>query len=285
MRKYLITIFCFSVFNITFAKNSPLESDPVSNNINTVNQNAKNKLEQKEKNWNFTFGVGGGYSSSINLGSKKGGVVPALNIIAEYKNIAKISLSEIQLKAFSKNGFSVGLVGGIVNAGRKYEDDKDYLQGFEDIGIIGGTGLFMEYISSSFIAYTDVRYVFRGGINSVLSNINLTYLLPVNKKFMFGFSSINQITGSQITNAFFEVDETVHQNTNLELYKPLNKNEITLSNSTLLVSGIYLPSAKWSIATSLGYTIIGNKIANSPLVKERGRRSSGLVVIEASYRF
>jgi outer membrane scaffolding protein for murein synthesis (MipA/OmpV family) len=110
-------------------------------------------IRGKLHDWKVTVGVGAIYMPEYE-GSDEFEVQPYPLISADFGERVHLNTEGLTVDLFERNGFRVGLKGG-VEMGRK-EDDSDYLRGLGDIDIGGVIGGIVSYETGPFEVYATL---------------------------------------------------------------------------------------------------------------------------------
>ncbi|MGO1120329.1 MipA/OmpV family protein [Rhodovibrionaceae bacterium A322] len=172
--------------------------------------------------------------------------------------------------------------GPLVNLdlGRNEGDSSD-LRGLGDIGVSGLAGAFMDVDYENWRLSLVGLGAFAGDTDGYGARISLGYQIPLSRKLF-----VNPVIGttwasSDYTNSYFGVTSQQSANSGYQQYNAGSG----FMDFSAGINARYFIDENWALLGLANVKTYGSHIADSPLVKENGSRTSGFVGASVLYVF
>lgn len=241
--------------------------------------------------WNFTMEAGV-LDAPAFVGSKDYQLIVFPNLKFEYKDKFFASVGEgVGYNVINSNGWRVGPIAKY--AFQRQENGKNpfrvagkastALRGLGDVDATLELGGFVEYSYEPFTYKVELRQGVDGH-EGMIGETSLNYTGSIDRfgpPIFYAFGPRATFADSNYNNAYFGITQTQSTNSGLSRYS---------ADAGLVSYGVggfvSLPvSDSVSVSAFGGYDRLGNQVADSPLIKQRGSENQFVSGLSVSYQF
>lgn len=243
------------------------------------------------KGWRFRVGAGALYAPAF-MGSQDYQVIAFPQVKVEFKNLFFASVKEgVGYNVIHSGGWRVGPL--VKYAFERKEDDSnpfrvagDKSTALQGLGTVEGTlewGGFAEYRYESFAYKIEIRQGIDGH-KGMLGEAGITYSGAVKHSgppIFYAVGPRATFADADYINAYFGINQTQSVNSGLARYDA-GGGLVSYGIGGFLSMPLYGPV---SVSVFGGYDRLGNEVADSPLITQRGSEDQFACGVSVTYKF
>jgi outer membrane scaffolding protein for murein synthesis (MipA/OmpV family) len=241
--------------------------------------------------WRFRVGAGALYAPAF-LGSNDYQIIAFPNVKVEFKDLFFASVKDgVGYNVINSNGWRVGPL--VKYVFERNEDDSnpfrvggDKSTALKGLGTVDATlecGGFAEYTYKPFAYKVELRQGINGH-NGMIGEASINYAGAVTgfgPPIFYAVGPRATFADSDYINAYFGIDQTQSANSGLERYDA-GGGLVSYGVGGFMSMPLYGPV---SVSVFGGYDRLGNEVADSPLVRQRGSENQFAIGMSVTCKF
>ncbi len=247
--------------------------------------------EDTPKGWRFTVGAGGIYAPAF-VGSKDYQIIAYPHLKAEFKDLFFASVKDgVGYNIISTNGWRVGPL--VKYEFERKENDSNPFRvagkkttALTGLGNVDATLEFGGIVEYSYELFTYKLELRKGidGHKGMIGEASINYSGAIERfgpPVIYAFGPRATFADSEYNNAYFGINQTQ------SVRSGLNRYHAGSGSVSYGIGGfVSLPvSGPVSVSAFGGYDRLGNDVADSPLIKQRGSENQFAIGLSVTYKF
>lgn len=241
--------------------------------------------------WKLSVGLATLYMPAFN-GSKDYQAMVLPDIKVEYQDVFFASLfGGVGYNVINGDGWRAGPIAKL-DFGRQEDDSNPFrvagkktraLEGLGDVSIAPELGGFVEYSFDPFSYSLEVRQAV-GGHKGVVADIGAQYMgmaAPFGRQVIYMIGPQATFASAKYTNAYFGIDAKQSAGSGLARYKA-DAGLVSYGVGAFVITPV---TDALSLGVMARYDRLGPEAADSPLIRERGRKNQFMAGLRLTYEF